>query len=84
MRVNVRFFASLREAAGSAGFAVDLPAGADFTALCAALGARLGDKALAALSGENVRVARNQTLAEPPFALADGDEVAFLPPVTGG
>jgi sulfur-carrier protein len=84
VKIEVRFFASLKEATGSAGFALELPEGADFEALCAAIGARLGDAALAALRAASVRVARNQTLAEPPFGLDHGDEVAFLPPVTGG
>ncbi|MBX3707280.1 MAG: MoaD/ThiS family protein [Pseudomonadales bacterium] len=84
VRVEVRFFASLREATGCPALALELPAGADFAALCAVLADRLGPAALEALTAGNVRVARNQTLATPPFALADGDEVAFLPPVTGG
>jgi len=84
VKVAVRFFASLQEATGCPGLEVSLPAGADFDALCAALDAPLGATALAALRSSNVRVARNHTLATPPFTLADGDEIAFLPPVTGG
>lgn len=84
MKVEVRFFASLKEATGCAGLLLELPRGADFVQLCDALAARFGTAALDALRADNVRVARNQTLAEPPFELADGDEVAFLPPVTGG
>ena len=84
INVEVRFFASLREVTGCGALAVDLPAGADFAGLCAALAQRFDAQAMAALLAGNVRVARNQTLATPPFALADGDEVAFLPPVTGG
>ena len=34
--------------------------------------------------GRAVRVALNQTLSDEAAALADGAEVAFFPPVTGG
>lgn len=84
MKVEVRFFASLKEAVGLPSVNLELPSGADFDALCAVLGERLGREALAALRANSVRVARNQTLAQPPFLLVDGDEVAFMPPVTGG
>lgn len=37
------------------------------------------------LSGERAfRVAVNQTLADPSQTIADGDEIALFPPVTGG
>ena len=84
MKVEVRFFASLKDATGLSSVGLELPSGADFDALCAVLRERLGRDALAALRTSSVRVARNQTLAQPPFILVDGDEVAFLPPVTGG
>jgi molybdopterin synthase sulfur carrier subunit len=32
----------------------------------------------------NLRCARNQTMADDASPLADGDEIAFFPPVTGG
>ena len=84
MKVAVRFFASLREATGCADIALELRPDADFALLCRELCGRLGAHALDALLAANVRVARNQTFEQPPFALRDGDEVAFLPPVTGG
>jgi molybdopterin synthase sulfur carrier subunit len=84
VKVAVRFFASLREATGCADLALELSPGADFAVLCRELCGRLGTQALDALLAANVRVARNHTLEQPPFALHDGDEVAFLPPVTGG
>jgi len=84
MKVNVRFFASLKEATGTPACALELRAGADFDALCGAIADRLGAAALAAVQAPSVRVAHNQAFATPPFALADGDEIAFLPPVTGG
>ena len=84
MNVEVRFFASLREAAGTGSLRVAVPEGAGFDALMAALEQRLEPAAVAALRAGNVRLARNQDLVTTPFRLADGDELAFLPPVTGG
>jgi molybdopterin converting factor subunit 1 len=84
VNVDVRFFASLRESVGRESVRLDLIEGADLEALMAALEDRLGVAAVAALRAENVRLARNQELVQPPLALAEGDELAFLPPVTGG
>lgn len=84
MNVEVRFFASLREAAGTGTLRLELPDRAGFEHLMAALEARLPPEALQALRADNVRLARNQDLVSAPSELADGDEVAFLPPVTGG
>lgn len=84
MNVRVRFFASLREAAGTDSVRLSLPAEAGFDTLLDALEQRLGGEALAALTAENVRLAMNQDLVAPPLRLQDGDELAFLPPVTGG
>lgn len=84
MNVHVRFFASLKEATGTGAVDVSLPEGAGFDALMEALSRELSGPAMAAVTRENVRLARNQDLVSPPFALRDGDELAFLPPVTGG
>ncbi len=35
-------------------------------------------------SGHKILVAVNQTVVDRDFGLADGDEVAFFPPMTGG
>lgn len=84
MRVDVRFFASLREAAGTGSMTLELPERAGFDDLMSALGGQLESAAVSALRAENVRLARNQELVVPPFELSNGDELAFLPPVTGG
>jgi len=84
VNVEVRFFASLREATGTPVVTLDLPEGADFDALMVALAERLDDSAMTVLQAENVRLARNQDLVAAPFHLEPDDEVAFLPPVTGG
>ncbi len=84
MNVRIRFFASLREAAGTDELRLALPDGAGVESLMEALEQRLPPMAVAAITAENVRVACNQELVSPPFHLSEGDEVAFLPPVTGG
>lgn len=56
------------------------------TEVFAQLRQTLSETAMTALTAENVRVAVNQALVEQLDAveLKEGDEVAFLPPVTGG
>ena len=83
--VRVLYFAWLRERAGRPEEQLDLPPHvATVGALAAWLQAR--DPAGAAVF-ENlavIRAAVNQVFAAPDAAVADGDEVAFFPPVTGG
>ncbi|MDE2615080.1 MAG: MoaD/ThiS family protein [Burkholderiales bacterium] len=83
MKIRVRYFASLREALGD-GEAVELPAGSTLGALRDALVARGGRHAEVLARGRAVRAALAQAMAEDAAALADGAEVAFFPPVTGG
>jgi len=79
--VTVKFFASLREDLGRAELEVEADT---IAALLTAIGTELGD-AVQHLQQENVRIAVNQDLVDDPaLALKPGDEVAFLPPVTGG
>jgi molybdopterin synthase sulfur carrier subunit len=83
--IAVRFFASLRDAVGTAEVSLAAPTlPADLDALLGVLRERLDRDAYAAITAAAVRVAVNQTLVEGNTALAAGDEVAFLPPVTGG
>ena len=83
MRVQVRYFAALREALGPAE-SVDLPEGSTLGALRDALLARGGrhDEVLA--RGRAVRCALDQAMSDEAALLRDGAEVAFFPPVTGG
>lgn len=84
MKIRVLFFASLREAVGIDALELTLDRG-DFDALQRALVAALAERA-DALWEDNVRLSRNQQLLESPGAVefSEGDELAFLPPVTGG
>ena len=79
MKYSVLYFASLRDAAGADREQVD-SAKTDARSLYAELRARHGF----ALAPDRLRVAVNGEFAAWDKALSDGDEVAFLPPVSGG
>ena len=81
MRARVLFFGMLRDIVGMSREEADFPDGADLHSVFAAYAARFprfGELA------RSIVVARNQEFADPGTKLADGDEVAFLPPVSGG
>lgn len=81
--IRVLYFARLRDQLGTAG--EDLPHTPEHVAaLVAELRARGGDWDDALASDKRVLVAVNQEVAPPDTPLADGDEVALFPPVTGG
>ena len=83
MKVQIKYFASIREAMGSGSETLETDA-ASVSALRDALIARGGAAAEALARGRHVRVALNQTLVDESAALSAGCEVAFFPPVTGG
>jgi molybdopterin synthase catalytic subunit len=77
MRIRVRLFAALRERAGGGEHVLELPEGslaADVWTGLPALGER----------PDGILYARNMEYVEPDEPLADGDEVALIPPVSGG
>jgi len=76
MRVTVRLFAGLREHAGTAQRDVDLGDGARVEDVWRAL--ELGDEPAGLV------FAVNRAYVERSQALAEGDEVALIPPVSGG
>jgi len=63
---------------------LDLPAGASVAQARDALLARGGVHAEVLARGRAVRCALNQRMCDEAAALADGAELAFFPPVTGG
>jgi MoaE-MoaD fusion protein len=81
MRVRVLFFGMLKELVGRPSEEADFPQGADLRAVFD----RYADRypRLRELSSSIV-VARNQEFAQLSANLSEGDEVAFLPPVSGG
>lgn len=80
--VRLRYFAAVREALGD-GERLRTAAGT-VAALRAELRARDAAHAEALDPQRAVRAAVNQAMADESATLADGDEVAFFPPVTGG
>jgi sulfur-carrier protein len=82
MKVQVRYFASIREALGQ-GETVEAQA-QTLGALRDALIARGGAYAEALARGRAVRAALDQVMSDESAALREGCEVAFFPPVTGG
>ena len=81
MRVKVLFFGLLKDIAGRAEDTLELPDGSRLEAAFehyAGLHPKLRELR------PSILAARNQQFAQPSAALEDGDEVAFLPPVSGG
>jgi molybdopterin synthase catalytic subunit len=80
VRVQVRLFASYREAAGVGRIELELPPG---STVKDAIHRILKDHPLVA-EGRQVVIARNREYVTPDEPLSDGDEVALIPPVSGG
>jgi molybdopterin synthase sulfur carrier subunit len=83
MKVQVRYFASLREALG-ASESVEVASGTTLGQLREQLVARGGRHAEVLSRPRAVRCALQQTMSDETATLTDGAEVAFFPPVTGG
>src|SRR5256885_10877149 len=81
MRARILFFGMLREIAGMSAEEAEFPEGADLAAVFGAYAARFPRFRELARS---IVVARNQEFAELSARIVEGDEIAFLPPVSGG
>ena len=81
MHVTVRLFARLREIAGTGELSRQLPDRATARDAWSAIAGEFPDLAGYASS---VSCAVNESYARLTTELHDGDEVAFLPPVSGG
>jgi molybdopterin synthase sulfur carrier subunit len=79
MRVRMLYFASLRDVAGCDQEALDVEM-ISLSDLYEAVRSRHGF----AMPRERLRVARNGAFARWEDVAADGDEIAFIPPVSGG
>ena len=79
--IEIRLFAGLRERAGWGERRLPLPAEAPLTPAALWLQLELGG---GAALPSTVRVAINQAFASPHQPLVAGDELAFLPPISGG
>lgn len=83
MKINLRYFASVREALGTGAEAIDTSA-ANLGALRDELIARGEPHASVLARGRAVRMALDQVMSNEQALLREGSEVAFFPPVTGG
>ncbi|MDX9994229.1 MAG: molybdopterin converting factor subunit 1 [Rhodocyclaceae bacterium] len=81
MTLKILYFAGLREAIGTGAEDVGLPEG---VWTVGALRDALGRMHPELLTTKNLRAAVNQKMVGMNAPVADGDEVAFFPPVTGG
>ena len=81
MQVTVKLFGSLREGAEEGGLSLQVDEGTSVGALRDRLAQRFEGFALL---GDRIANSVNFELVDPEHRLADGDEVAFLPPVAGG
>jgi molybdopterin converting factor subunit 1 len=81
MLVTLRMFARLREISGNAELQIVRPEGSDAGSLWKDLTQQYPE--LGPYTG-SISCAINQEYAKLSTALRDGDEIAFLPPVSGG
>lgn len=82
---TILYFARLREAFGVSNEQLNFPASVQNVAGLIALLRARGDAWEAELApGKAFRIAVNQTMASTDTPLADTDEIAIFPPVTGG
>jgi molybdopterin synthase sulfur carrier subunit len=85
MDINLRFFASVREALGTSEEKLALPAGVMTVGAVRELLIERGGVWAQSLSHERaLRMAFNHVMCDPQTAVNDGGELAFFPPVTGG
>jgi len=81
VRVTVRLFARLRDITGASELARELAPGATIGDLWRQLADEFPELAQ---YGRSISSAVNTDYARMDHGVADGDEVAFLPPVSGG
>ena len=84
MKLELRFFASLREALGVSQESITAPESVKTIADLRAYLAERGEPWSEVLTGKVLRCALNQHMVDAGTTLQDGAEVAFFPPVTGG
>ena len=81
MRVNIRLFARLRDIAGAGEMERQVPDGATVRTVWETLAREFPDLQEYEVS---ISIAVNAEYSRMGAPVADGDEVAFLPPVSGG
>jgi molybdopterin converting factor subunit 1 len=81
MRVTVRLFARLRDIAGAPDLAREVPPGSTAADVWRTLVTEFPEMAR---YDSSISTAVNADYAKMTTALSDNDEIAFLPPVSGG
>jgi len=81
MRIKVKLFAILREKAGAAEAIIEMPDGATAASAAREIGRRFP---VISAAVAKAALAVNMEYAPPEKTLADGDELALIPPVSGG
>jgi molybdopterin synthase sulfur carrier subunit len=81
MRVTIRLFAKLHDLAGASEFGRDLPAGATAADAWKVI---VADHPAMASYSSAISCAVNASYVKLNRSLAEGDEVVFMPPVSGG
>ncbi|MDI3296256.1 MULTISPECIES: molybdopterin converting factor subunit 1 [Janthinobacterium] len=84
MKINLRFFASVRELVGTGQEVLEVAAPLTVGEVRTLLIARGGNWEYALAQGRALRMAHNQVMCDADTVIGEGDEVAFFPPVTGG
>ena len=79
MKIKVRLFASCREITGKNEVEIQVKKGETVSGILTVI-----RQIYPRLSLSDIMVAVNQEFATPGYVLKDGDEVALLPPVSGG
>jgi sulfur-carrier protein len=83
--IEILYFARIRELVGQAKESATPPANVNDVGTLANWLRERGEPWRTALAPDKaLRIAVNQRMAQAATPLADGDEVAFFPPVTGG
>lgn len=79
MQVKVKYFGMLVEATKKAEEDLEIPEGGDLTSML-----EFVQTIHPALQGFVFKVARNKAITKENVVLQEGDELAFLPPFSGG
>lgn len=84
MKINQLYFASLKEQLGVANEKLDLPNSVRCIADLKCWIIDQDETRAAIWETQNLLVSVNQNMAKADTVIADGDEIAWFPPVTGG
>jgi molybdopterin converting factor subunit 1 len=84
MRVKVLYFGILKELVGTADETIDLPDGLDVRGLLDILRRQTSKNGMEERVWQSLAVAVNREYSALHAVLCEGDEVALLPPVSGG